>query len=145
MGLAPVAWRIFEGQLRHAPGDPAWPNRDRFVLSAGHASALLYALLHLTGYDLPLEALKQFRQWGSITPGHPELGVTAGVEVTTGPLGQGLADAVGMYATLLNDPGRINRDLDLALAVTADQVQTAAKLFAKENRIVLWYVPEGQS
>jgi len=111
MGLAPVAWRIFEGQLRHAPGDPAWPNRDRFVLSAGHASALLYALLHLTGYDLPLEALKQFRQWGSITPGHPELGVTAGVEVTTGPLGQGLADAVGMalaermLAAEFNRPG----------------------------------------
>ena len=76
--------------------DPAWPNRDRFVLSAGHGSMLLYALLHLAGYDLPLDELKRFRQWGSKTPGHPEYGLTPGVETTTGPLGQGFANGVGM-------------------------------------------------
>ena len=111
MGLAPVAWRLFEGQMRYAPGDPAWPDRDRFVLSAGHASALLYALLHITGYDVTIDDLKQFRQWESRTPGHPERGITAGVEVTTGPLGQGVGDAVGMalaermLAAEFNRPG----------------------------------------
>ncbi|HJZ60681.1 MAG TPA: transketolase [Miltoncostaeaceae bacterium] len=96
MGLAPVAWLLFTRHLRYSPSDPDWPNRDRFVLSAGHASALLYALLHLTGYDLPLDELKRFRQWESRTPGHPERGVTPGVEVTTGPLGQGFGNAVGL-------------------------------------------------
>ncbi len=96
MGLAPIAWQIYADQMRHAPGDPSWHGRDRFVLSAGHASALQYALLHLTGYPLSLDDLRAFRQWGSVTPGHPERGLTPGVEVTTGPLGQGLADAVGL-------------------------------------------------
>ena len=96
MGAAPMAYALWTRYVRHAPNRPDWPNRDRFVLSAGHASMLLYALLHLTGYDVPLDQLKRFRQWGSITPGHPEYGLTPGVEATTGPLGQGFANAVGM-------------------------------------------------
>jgi transketolase len=96
MGAAAVAYTLFTRHLRYDPADPQWPNRDRFVLSAGHASMLLYSLLHLTGYDLTLDDLKAFRQWGSRTPGHPEYGHTAGVETTTGPLGQGVANAVGM-------------------------------------------------
>ncbi len=152
MGLAPVAWRIFEGQLRHAPGDPAWPNRDRFVLSAGHASALLYGLLHLTGYDLTIDDLKQFRQWHSRTPGHPELGVTAGVEVTTGPLGQGLADAVGMalaermLAAEFNRPGHdvidhhtwvICSDGDLMEGISHESASLAG--FLQLDRLVVVY------
>jgi len=96
LGLAPAAYVLWRRHLRHSPGHPDWPNRDRFVLSCGHASMLLYALLHLSGYDLPLEQLRRFRQWDSRTPGHPERGFTPGVEVTTGPLGQGVGNAVGM-------------------------------------------------
>jgi len=96
MGAAPMAYVLWTRFLRHAPMRPDWPNRDRFVLSAGHASMLLYSLLHLTGYAVSLEDLESFRQWGSITPGHPEYGLTPGVEATTGPLGQGFANAVGM-------------------------------------------------
>ena len=96
MGAAPMAYALWTRFLRHAPTHPDWPDRDRFVLSAGHASMLLYSLLHLTGYDLSLDDLKSFRQWGSKTPGHPEYGLTPGVEATTGPLGQGFANAVGM-------------------------------------------------
>jgi transketolase len=96
MGAAAVAHTLFTRHLRFDPSDPAWPDRDRFVLSAGHGSMLLYSLLHLTGYDLGLDELRAFRQWGSKTPGHPEYGHTAGVETTTGPLGQGFANAVGM-------------------------------------------------
>ncbi|MEV5411315.1 transketolase [Thermopolyspora sp. NPDC052614] len=96
MGAAVPAWVLWSRFLRHDPAEPGWPDRDRFVLSAGHGSMLLYALLHLTGYDLPLDELRRFRQWGSKTPGHPEYGHTPGVETTTGPLGQGLANAVGM-------------------------------------------------
>src|SRR3954451_12280092 len=99
MAMAPAAVVLFRRIMRHDPADPAWPDRDRFVLSAGHGSMLLYSILHLTGYDLPLEELKNFRQWGSLTPGHPErdrVHVTPGVEVTTGPLGQGFANGVGM-------------------------------------------------
>ena len=96
MGLAPAAYTLWDRLLKHNPADPSWPDRDRFVLSAGHASMLLYSLLYLTGYDLPLEQLKQFRQWESQTPGHPEWGLTPGVEVTTGPLGQGFSNGVGM-------------------------------------------------
>lgn len=98
LGAAPLAFVLWDTHLSHNPEDPDWPNRDRFVLSAGHGSALLYSLLLLFGYDLTLEDLQQFRQHGSRTPGHPERGHTAGVEVTTGPLGQGLANAVGMAA-----------------------------------------------
>jgi transketolase len=96
MALAPLGHTLFTRLLKANPADPAWPERDRFVLSAGHACVLQYSLLHLTGYDLGLEDLKQFRQWGSRTPGHPERGHTPGIEVTTGPLGQGFANAVGM-------------------------------------------------
>ncbi|MGZ4480757.1 MAG: transketolase [Gaiellales bacterium] len=96
LGAAPMAHVLWTRHLRHNPADPAWPGRDRFVLSAGHGCMLLYALLHLTGYDLPLDELKRFRQWGSLTPGHPEYGHTPGVETTTGPLGQGAANAIGM-------------------------------------------------
>ena len=96
MGMAPAAYVLWTEFLKHNPQDPEWPARDRFVLSAGHGSMLLYALLHLTGYDLPMEELKRFRQWDSKTPGHPEYHHTLGVETTTGPLGQGIATAVGM-------------------------------------------------
>ena len=96
MALAPLAYVLFTRHMRHNPADPSWPNRDRFVLSAGHASMLLYSALYLSGYDLTLEDLKQFRQWDSRTPGHPEYGHTPGVETTTGPLGQGVANSVGM-------------------------------------------------
>jgi transketolase len=96
MGAAPMAYVLWQRHLRHNPRDPRWPDRDRFVLSAGHGSMLLYCLLYLTGYDLGLDDLKSFRQWGSRTPGHPETLLTPGVEATTGPLGQGSANAVGM-------------------------------------------------
>ncbi|NJN93273.1 MAG: transketolase [Anaerolineales bacterium] len=111
MGMADAAYVLWTQFLRHNPGNPDWADRDRFVLSAGHGSMLLYSLLHLTGYDLPLEELKQFRQWGSLTPGHPEYGLTPGVETTTGPLGQGFATGVGMaiaeafLAATFNRPG----------------------------------------
>jgi len=96
MGAAPMAYTLWTSYMNHNPKNPKWFNRDRFVLSAGHGSALLYSLLHLSGYDLSLDDLKQFRQWGSKTPGHPEYGHTAGIDATTGPLGQGIAMAVGM-------------------------------------------------
>jgi transketolase len=96
MALAPAAYVLWSSFLRHNPGNPDWPDRDRFVLSCGHASMLLYSLLYLSGYDLTLEEIRNFRQWGSRTPGHPERGHTPGVETTTGPLGQGFANAVGM-------------------------------------------------
>ena len=111
MGMAEMAQALFTRHLRHNPADPAWANRDRFVLSNGHASMLLYAALHLTGYDLPMDELRNFRQLHSRTPGHPEVGVAPGVETTTGPLGQGLANAVGMalaealLAAEFNRPG----------------------------------------
>ncbi|MDP9189181.1 MAG: transketolase, partial [Actinomycetota bacterium] len=99
MAMAPTAYLLYTRFMRHNPSDPRWPDRDRFVLSAGHGSMLLYSALHLSGYDLPLDQLKRFRQWDSKTPGHPErdrVNETPGVEATTGPLGQGLAAAVGM-------------------------------------------------
>jgi len=111
MGMAAMAYVLWQRFLKYNPGNPGWPDRDRFVLSAGHASMLLYALLYLSGYDLSLEDIKQFRQWGSKTPGHPEYGVTPGVEATTGPLGQGFANGVGMaiaerfLAARYNRPG----------------------------------------
>ncbi len=111
MALAPLGYVLWLRHLRHDPANPEWPDRDRFVLSCGHASMLLYSLLHLTGYDLSLDELRRFRQWNSRTPGHPEVGVTPGVEATTGPLGQGTANAVGMaiaeaqLAALFNRPG----------------------------------------
>src|ERR1700724_1216270 len=96
MGAAAMAFTLWTRFLKYNPRNPQWFNRDRFVLSAGHGSMLLYSLLYLTGYDLPLDEIKRFRKWGSRTPGHPERGLTPGVEVTTGPLGQGFANGVGM-------------------------------------------------
>ncbi|HEY3310579.1 MAG TPA: transketolase [Anaerolineales bacterium] len=111
MGAAPMAYTLWTRHLRHNPANPSWANRDRFILSGGHGSMLLYSLLHLTGYNLSLDELKRFRQWGSLTPGHPEYGLTPGVETTTGPLGQGLSNGVGMamaeahLAKVFNRPG----------------------------------------
>ena len=111
LGAAPMAYVLWTRHLRHSPANPKWPDRDRFVLSAGHASMLLYSLLFLTGYDLNMDDIKQFRQWGSRTPGHPEYGVVPGAEVTTGPLGQGVGNAVGLaiaerwLAATFNRPG----------------------------------------
>lgn len=110
LGAAPMAYVIWDRFLRHNPKNPAWFNRDRFILSAGHGSALLYALLHLYGYDLPIEEVKRFRQWGSKTPGHPEHGETPGVEATTGPLGQGFAMGVGMAIAETHLAAQFNRD-----------------------------------
>jgi transketolase len=143
MGAAAMAFVLWTRFLRHNPQDPAWPDRDRFVLSAGHGSMLLYALLHLCGYDLSLEDIRQFRQWGSRTPGHPEHGHTAGVETTTGPLGQGLATAVGMavaerwLAARFNRPGHtlvdhrtyvLASDGDLMEGVAAEAASLAGHL-----------------
>ncbi|HXD22812.1 MAG TPA: transketolase [Gemmatimonadaceae bacterium] len=110
MALAPLAYALYHRHIRHNPADPHWPNRDRFVLSCGHASMLLYSTLFLCGYDLSLDDIKQFRQWGSKTPGHPEVGHTAGVETTTGPLGQGVANAVGMAFAERHLAATFNRD-----------------------------------
>jgi transketolase len=109
LDAAPAGYALFTRVMKHNPANPKWPDRDRFVLSAGHGSALLYSLLHLTGYELPLDELKRFRQWGSRTPGHPEYGDTPGVETTTGPLGQGFAMAVGMAMAEAHLAARFNR------------------------------------
>jgi len=109
MGLAPAAYILWTRFLKHNPHNPSWPDRDRFVLSAGHGSMLLYSMLFLTGYDLPLDQIKQFRQWGSRTPGHPERGHTPGVETTTGPLGQGFGNGVGMAIAEAHLAARYNR------------------------------------
>jgi transketolase len=111
MGAAPMAYVLWTRHLRHSPDNPGWANRDRFILSGGHGCMLLYSLLYLTGYDLPLDELERFRQWGSKAPGHPEFGLTCGVEATTGPLGQGFGNGVGMaiaeahLAQVYNRPG----------------------------------------
>ncbi|MGH7856837.1 MAG: transketolase, partial [Candidatus Binatia bacterium] len=111
MGGAAMAYALWTRYLRHNPANPEWPDRDRFVLSAGHGSMLLYSLLHLTGYDVTMEDIQSFRQWESRTPGHPESHMTPGVETTTGPLGQGISNAVGMaiaeahLAATFNRPG----------------------------------------
>ena len=110
MGAAPMAFALWTRHLRHAPTHPDWPDRDRFLLSAGHASMLLYSLLHLTGYAVSMDDLKAFRQWGSITPGHPEYGMTPGVEATTGPLGQGLTNGVGMAIAERRLAAEFNRE-----------------------------------
>ncbi len=152
MGAAPMAYTLWTRFLKHNPTDPAWPDRDRFVLSAGHASMLLYSLLHLTGYDLPLGELQSFRQWGSKTPGHPEYGLTAGVEMTTGPLGQGFATGVGMaiaahhLAAVFNRPGfdvidhfiyGIVSDGDLMEGVSSEAASLAGHL--KLGRLIYLY------
>lgn len=143
MALAPLAYVIWTRHLRHNPRDPKWADRDRFILSAGHASMLLYSMLHLTGYELSLEELKNFRQWESRTPGHPEYGMTPGVETTTGPLGQGIANGVGMamaeahLAALFNREGHavvdhhtyvIASDGDLMEGVAAEAASMAGHL-----------------
>jgi transketolase len=110
LGAAPMAYVLWTRFLRHNPKNPKWQNRDRFLLSAGHGSMLVYSLLHLTGYDLPLEELKNFRQWESKTPGHPEYGLTPGVEITTGPLGQGFANGVGMAMGAAHLAAKFNRE-----------------------------------
>ncbi len=152
MGAAPMAYVLWTKIMKHNPDNPEWINRDRFVLSAGHGSALLYTLLHLTGYDLTMDDLKQFRQWGSKTPGHPEYGHTPGVETTTGPLGQGLSNAVGMAiaerycAERLNKPGMelidyntyvICGDGDLMEGVTSEAASIAGHL--KLGKLICLY------
>jgi len=152
MGAAPMAYVLWTKFLRHNPNNPKWPARDRFVLSAGHGSALLYSLLHLTGYDLSIEELKQFRQWGSKTPGHPEYRDTPGVECTTGPLGQGFGNGVGMaiaerfLAAKFNRPGyeilnhytyAIVSDGDLMEGVTSEATSLAGHL--KLGKLIYLY------
>ncbi|MFQ6046208.1 MAG: transketolase [Gemmatimonadales bacterium] len=159
MGRAPLAYVLWTRHLRPHPRNPAWFGRDRFVLSCGHASMLLYGVLHLTGYDLPLDELKRFRQWGSKTPGHPEFGVTPGVETTTGPLGQGFGNAVGMalarahLAALFNRPGHeiithrvyfLASDGDLMEGVSHEAASLAGHLglgalvgFYDDNRVTI--------
>src|SRR5690606_34333370 len=110
MGAAPMAYTLWTKHMHHNPKNPDWFNRDRFVLSAGHGSALLYSLLHMSGYGLEMEEIKNFRQWGSKTPGHPEYGHTVGVEATTGPLGQGVAMAVGMAVAESHLAAKYNRE-----------------------------------
>jgi transketolase len=156
MGAAPMAYVLWTRFLRHAPTHPDWPDRDRFVLSAGHASMLLYSLLHLTGYEVSLEDLKSFRQWGSITPGHPEYGLTPGVEATTGPLGQGFANAVGMaiaerrLAYEFNRPGHeivdhrtyvIASDGDLQEGIASEAASLAGHL--RLGKLVVLYDDNG--
>src|SRR5574338_816774 len=152
LGCAPMAYTLWQKHLKHDPKSPLWFDRDRFVLSAGHGSMLLYSLLHLTGYDLDLEELKNFRQWGSRTPGHPEYGMTPGVEVTTGPLGQGFAQGVGMaiaqthLAAEFNKPGHeliqsyiygIVTDGDLMEGVASEAASMAGHL--QLGRIIYLY------
>ena len=143
MGAAAFAYVLWTRFLKHNPSNPQWFDRDRFILSAGHGSMLLYSLLHLTGYDLSIDQIKQFRQWGSLTPGHPERGLTPGVEVTTGPLGQGVGNAVGMamaeafLAARYNRPGHkiidhntyvLASDGDLMEGVAAEVASLAGHL-----------------
>ncbi|MBX5466420.1 MAG: transketolase [Firmicutes bacterium] len=152
LGAAPMAYVLWSRFLKHNPNNPTWFNRDRFVLSAGHGSALLYALLHLSGYALPLDELKRFRQLGSRTPGHPEYGLTPGVETTTGPLGQGFATAVGMAMAEAHLAARFNRegfplvdhytyviasDGDLMEGVSAESASLAGHL--KLGKLVVLY------
>ena len=110
MGCAPIAHILWSNSMKYSPSNPQWPNRDRFVLSNGHACALLYTMLHLTGYPISMEDLKKFRKLHSITPGHPENTLTPGVEVSTGPLGQGISNAVGMAIAERNLAATFNRD-----------------------------------
>ena len=158
MGAAPMAYVLWGRFLKHNPGDPEWPDRDRFILSCGHASAMLYALLYLTGYDLSLEELKQFRQWGSQTPGHPEYKIALGVETTTGPLGQGFANGVGMaiaerwLAKHYNRPGHdiinhytyaIVSDGDLEEGVSSEAASLAGTL--RLGKLIYLYDDNGIS
>ncbi len=143
MGAAAMAYTVWTRHLRFNPRNPSWPDRDRFVLSGGHGSMLLYSLLYLTGYDLPLEELKNFRQWGSRTPGHPEYGLTPGVEVTTGPLGQGFSNGVGMaiaathLAAIFNRPDHEIIDHNIYAIVTdGDLMEGVASEAASDG----WFI-----
>jgi transketolase len=152
MGAAPMAYVLWTRHMRYDPSNPEWSNRDRFVLSAGHGSALLYSLLHLTGYDVTIDDLQHFRQWGSKTPGHPERGITPGVDVTTGPLGQGFGNAVGVamaerwLAATFNRPGHeivehrtyvIASDGDLMEGISAEAASLAGDL--RLGRLIVLY------
>ncbi len=152
MGAAALAYTLWTRHLRHSPKNPSWFNRDRFILSGGHGSMLLYSLLHLSGYELSMEELMNFRQWGSLTPGHPEYGLTPGVETTTGPLGQGFANGVGMaiaeahLAAIFNEPGfdivdhytyAIVTDGDLMEGVAAEAASLAGHL--KLGKLIYLY------
>jgi transketolase len=154
MGLAPLMYRLYTRHLRHDPADPDWADRDRFVLSSGHASLMLYAALHLSGYDLSIDDLKQFRQWGSRTPGHPERGDTPGVEITTGPLGQGFANAVGMALAERMLAARFNRpdlelvnhrtwvvsgDGDMMEGITSEAASLAGRLYLGLGKLTVFY------
>lgn len=156
MGCAPIAYCLYKKIMKHNPADPAWINRDRFILSAGHGSMLLYAVLHLSGYDLSIDDLKNFRQWESKTPGHPEYGLTPGVETTTGPLGQGFANAVGMalaqsfLAALFNKEDiklidhyiyGICSDGDLMEGISHEAAALAGHL--KLNKLIFFYDDNG--
>lgn len=158
LGAAPMAYVLWQHHLRHNPRNPLWPDRDRFVLSAGHGSMLLYALLFLTGYDVTLEDIQSFRQWGSITPGHPEFRLTPGVEATTGPLGQGAANAVGMaiaervLAHRFNRPGHtivdhrtyaLLSDGDMMEGVCAEAASLAGHL--RLGKLIFLYDSNGVS
>ncbi len=152
MALAPLTYLLWTRHLRYNPRNPHWLNRDRFILSAGHACILLYSMLHLTGYDLSLDDLKNFRQWGSRTPGHPEYGETPGVETTTGPLGQGFANSVGMAIAQRFQASRYNRpdhnvldhyiytiasDGDLMEGVSSEAASIAG--FLKLGKLICFY------
>ena len=156
MGAAPMTFVLWDRFLKHNPANPEWPDRDRFVLSNGHASMLLYSLLYLTGYDLSLDDIKNFRQWGSRTPGHPEFGITPGVEATTGPLGQGFSNAVGMaiaerwLAGYYNRPGHeiidhytytIVSDGDLQEGVSSESASLAGTL--RLGKLIVLYDMNG--
>lgn len=158
MGCAPIAYVLYSKYMKHNPANPKWLNRDRFILSAGHGSMLLYSILHLCGYDLSLDDLKNFRQWGSKTPGHPEFGLTPGVETTTGPLGQGFANAVGMaiaqsfLSANFNQPDikildhyiyGICSDGDLMEGISHEAASLAGHL--KLNKIIFFYDNNGIS
>ena len=158
LGATPMTYVLWDRFLKHNPEDPEWPDRDRFILSCGHASAMLYALLHLTGYGLSLDDLKQFRQWGSRTPGHPEYGVVPGLEVTTGPLGQGFANGVGMaiaerwLAASYNRPGHeivnhytyaIVSDGDLEEGISSEAASMAGNL--RLGKLIYLYDDNGIS
>jgi transketolase len=154
MALAPLAYRLYTRYMRHDPGAPHWPDRDRFILSAGHACMLQYAALHLAGYDLTLEDLRQFRQWGSRTPGHPERDATVGVEINTGPLGQGFANGVGMamaermLAARYNRPGYdvvdhrtwvIAGDGDMMEGISSEAASFAGRIGLGLGKLTVFY------
>ena len=156
LGAAPMAYVLWSRFLRFNPENPAWQDRDRFVLSAGHGSALLYSILHLTGYDISIDELKWFRQWGSLTPGHPENNIKYGIEATTGPLGQGFANGVGMamaerhMAAKFNRPGHeivnhytyaIVSDGDLMEGISAEAASLAGHL--RLGRLIYLYDSNG--